>query len=585
MVQPTDTTQPVDEQQAESPIDDYQSSDQDINSLITKFLRPIDRFRSHNVPNPCGELDQPGLSSSQDVQESRTHAFYRMLGLPAIAPSGKFFNPGYDPAITAEDEKKNADILAAIPMSVRVFSQQREFQSRFNFNLFSNPCLESTIFSVSMALLQGQRSLSVADIQSIKSLTDIPSQSQEIPARRSIIQERYKKPNASDPEITWFNSYVPHRLAPFMTDPVITANLDPRDGDRSVIVGAPFLEQKDLEYQSGKYAKRPGIEFILRLRLRQQNLAAQGGMAIANLDPSGVFNNPVLRSEAQSGGISIDSQREIAAALSDVGVSKADVDQVLNTAGEIELYTLNGLVKSFKCLIHLWVKSVEDIERKYQQIVWVPVSNPGGPENGTKVNTTYVIPKTPLDTWEIEQRITRLEIKQALAKMQQDIGETADGTSLAFSDFAISEFQNLNELFTKELKEQKAQRDKLEAEASNALRTLEFISGEVSGLGLIDVIAIYMALWSVDVNVLLNLIDDRAAQRLNQIDELRTGGTASRANTPGNAKIAYGELAGQIQTILSYGDRLYQCELGSPDTQEGGDIPRPNQSPAAQSFA
>jgi hypothetical protein len=209
---------------------------------------------------------------------------------------------------------------------------------------------------------------------------------------------------------------------------------------------------------------------------------------------------------------------------------------------------------------------------------------------GSKVSTRYVIPKTPLD-WDVEKKIVQLQVKQSLAKLQQDIGETAEGTPLAFSDFTISEFQNLNDLFTKQLQEQQNKRSKLEADASNALRSIEFISGEVSGLGLIDIMVIYMALWSLDVDVLLNLIDDTAAERLSKINELSTAGTTSRASQPGNALDAYAKLADRIQTILSYGDMLYKREHGATDLQEGGDIPRDNLTRlpaaqlAAQSFA
>ncbi len=558
-----DEPQSIGEQEAESPLDDYQSMDLDINSLIQKFVRPIDRYRSYNAPIIAGLLDQPGLSTSNKLQESRAHAFYRMLGLPAIEPTGKFFNPGFNPLLDGDEKTRRADIAAAIPTAIKTFVQHRENESRRKYALFSRANMESSIFTISMSFPKAQKPFAIAlGVESFKSLTQPDPQSFPIPLRKSLIQERYKKKDGSD--ITgYFNDTVFHPLAPFMTDPVIAANVDPKSGDQSRLIGAPFLEKEDLEFERNRYAKRPGLEFILRLRLRQQNIAEQTGVAIDNVDLTTL-----------EGDISVDRQRDIAAALSDSGVANVDVKQVLEGSGRVELYTLNDLVKTYKGLIHLYVKNIENLERIYPQIIWVPLSNEGGPEQGTEVSTWFVIPKRRLNSWELEQRISQLSAKSTIAKMQFEIGETADETPLAYSDFTISEFQNLSKVFESQLQETKNERDRLEADASNALRAIEFISGEVSGLGLVDIMAIYMALWSLDVSVLLDLIDDGAAERLNQITELRTAGTRSRANRQGNAKEAYEKLAERIHTILSYGDRLYQRELGSPVEEEGGDIVR-----------
>ena len=554
--------EPVEDQEAESAIDDYQSNDLDIDSLIKKFVQPIDKFRSYNAPIISGPLRQPELCENTIYQESRVHTFYRMLGLPTISPNGKFYNPGFIPRslIDAREDRRRADVLASIPLAVKQFVQEREASARRRFNLFSRANAYSTLFTIAMAVPNGQRPLNMAGENDLTSLTQPAEQSFPIPERKQFIQKRYKNNDGSD--INIFYDTVFHALAPFMVDPVIAANISPNSGDKAVWVGAPFLEKKNLEYQRGMYAKRPGLEFILRLRLRQQNVAEQFNLSIAN-----------VKLESIKGDISVERQRDIAAALSDVGVSEVDIDETLNGSGRVELYTLNDLVKSYKGLIHLWVENVEAIERIYRRIVWVPLSQEGGPERGTDVYTGFIIPKEQLDCWELSHKISQLESKSSLASKHLEINDTGDET-MKYSDFAISEFQNLKDLFTSQLQEAQNERDQLEAEASNALRIIEFISGEVSGFGLLDILAIYMALWSLDVSVLLDLIDDPAAQRLNQISELRSGATTARARKQGNAKEAYKKFANRVQTILSYGDKLYQSELGSPVEKEGGDIVR-----------
>ena len=547
--------QSVGEFQAESPIDDYSCMDLDINSLVARFLQPIDRFRSRNAPSPTGPLKPPPATSANTAQESRAHAFYRMLGLPTIAPDGKLFNPGFNPLRDGAENTRQGNIAEAIPHNMKMLIATRENRTRTYQGFFARATESASVLSIALGTPKGQRKFSVSDT-SIESLSEPNFQVQQIPARREFISTNYKKKDGS--EITATFDSVTHILAPFMTDPVISSNLDPVSGSSSVVIGAPFLDKKDLEYERGKYAPRPGLEFILRLRLRQQNVT--GGLQ--DLDFSQLVSE-----------ISEDRQREIASAISGVGVQADDLSKILSGIGYVELYTLDDLVKLYKGLVYLYVKNVEIIEDVSKQIIWVPLANEGGPEFGTEVSTGFVLPKRFLE-WELEQRIWKLDCKSSMAKQQLDIGENNDGTPLAFKDFAISEFQNLANTFDEDLQEANNERAQLEAEASNALRVIEIISGEVSGLGLIDIIAIYMALWSVNVSVLLDLLDDPAAIRLNDIDELRTADTQARAAKYGNAKESYEKLAGRINSILSYGDRLYQRELGSPNEEEGGDIER-----------
>jgi hypothetical protein len=48
------------------------------------------------------------------------------------------------------------------------------------------------------------------------------------------------------------------------------------------------------------------------------------------------------------------------------------------------------------------------------------------------------------------------------------------------------------------------------------LKNIEIITGEVSGLGLIDVLATYMALWSIDIKYLIGFLDDESLLRLSK---------------------------------------------------------------------
>lgn len=555
--------QSVGEQQSENILDDFQSIDLEIDTLIAKFITPIDSYRSRNAPNVFTNNifsdiigTDVGLGTPNSLQESRAHAFYRLLGLPVINSDGKFFNPGFNP-LRNDAFNNEADISNSLSILVKYAIATRENDARLRVNRFSRANIEASTYSLALATPKGQRKFMIMD-ESLDSLSEFDLQSVKIPERKSFITTRYKKRDGS--EITNTYDTVTHILRPFMTDPVISSQLDPKSGSRSVMIAVPFLNKEDTEYERNKYVKRPGIEFILRLRLRQQNILESS---------SNMFDQITLKS--LEGEVSANNQKEIAAVLSNTGVDDSDINRILNNVSAIELYTLNDLVKTFKGLIDLYVKNIEIIERVYKQIIWSPLSNEGGPEKGTDVSTGFIIPKSFLDSWEIERRIVKLEAKSLFAKNQTDIGD-----DLSYSDFTISEFQNMVKLFDDRLQDAKNERSKLETEASNALRIIEYISGEVSGLGLIDIIAIYMAMWSVDINVLLDLIDDAAAKRLFNIDELKTQAVINRASKIGNAKDSYKIFEKRIMSILSYGDKLYNRSLGSPNEEEGGDIPRDN---------
>ncbi len=89
--------------------EDLQNIENDINTLATQFISPIENLRSISKP-PLSEnvsKDQSGASFINDFQnlqidnnkalESRAHSFYRMLGFPVVAPDGSFYNSGFNP--------------------------------------------------------------------------------------------------------------------------------------------------------------------------------------------------------------------------------------------------------------------------------------------------------------------------------------------------------------------------------------------------------------------------------------------------------------------------------------------------------
>jgi len=525
-------------------IDDFQSIDLNIDSLVERFVLPIDKLRSKNSPLN----EKTARTTTTAPKESRAHTFYRMLGLPVIGEGGKFYSPGYNPHA---DEEGNKNVADSIPEGMKEAITAREQISRNSLRVFDIDSSRNTIYALCLGCINGGRSFMPMN-REINALENYDEQKLTISERKSTIL-RYT--NTDGTEITNTEFYtVRHILRPFTVDPVIEENLSPIGGSSSVRVAAPFLDTEN-EYEPNLYAPRPGIEFILRLRLLQQSQAESNAQVQAEL------NLEDFESE-----VSNDQQREIAAILTAGGVYKADIEQALNGSTELELYTLNDLVKMYKGLIFLYDKNIEIIEDVYSKTLWSPFCNSGGPERGTVVNTSFLSSKSNLDSWDVTRRIKNLKTKSAIAKKQVDIGE-----DLNYSDFTIPEFQNVLNVYTDRLEDAKAERDDYEAQASNALRTIEFISGEVSGLGLIDIVAIYMAMWSVPVSVLLGLIDDQAAIRLSEIKTLeKVQAVKDRANKSVLATEAYEEFEKTIINILQFAQSILK------DKRIGSDVVRSN---------
>ena len=64
--------------------------------------------------------------------------------------------------------------------------------------------------------------------------------------------------------------------------------------------------------------------------------------------------------------------------------------------------------------------------------------------------------------------------------------------------------------------------------ANDALRKIEIIMGEFSGFGLCDIIATYLALWTIDQQTLVNMLDDGAFNRLYQDTTLQSAAVQAR---------------------------------------------------------
>ncbi len=553
------------EQRQESNTDDTQGT-VDIDSLVNQFIVPIDTRRSFAmaqvldtpVSNDGAQvisraLDMASFDAS-DMQESRAHAYYRIIGLPVIASDGTFYNPGFDPLLTADQRTKNSNVSSKVPLIVRQITKAREDAVKNRTNVFYNSSVDSSVYCLAMGVFP---SFDFKLIKSEVGVLERDPQTYSIPDRKTEIESNYTKSNGSD--ISKFFESGTHILKPFCVDP----NIESVVQDTRRIIAAPFHKsESDRRVDRGVIAPRPGIEFVIRHRFRQAQGLTQE--ELASMDGQNSALTTLI-----GGDISSSDIRQIASYIYDISqIQDSNVIDLISKTGTIELGQLDKYVKTINGLIEELINSYFVLANVSQKIKWKPLPSEKGPEFGVTMSDRVKV-KSNVST--IDYRIDYLNMLSALSKRQ---GKISDDDSIKPSDFAISQFENVEKTYDEELDEETRRRDSIASSGFRAMKNIELIKGEVSGIGLIDIIAIYMALWAIDKSVLVSMLDDRTFARLydNNAD-LRVQEVADR-KTSGKAVYtiveAMKKFEDQVGNILGFADSRLKQRLGSPVDAEGG---------------
>jgi len=556
----------------ENEADDIQSVDFNLQTLVSRFIVPIERKRSFSTINPItrpqssantgnnAEAVSRDLDIAQPnvrVQESRAHAFYRMIGLPVMDKNGGFYNPGFNPLASTDARKNNAAIANNPSLIVDQMHAAREQDSRDAANIFRNSPLESSIRA--LAMKKPKKFQLMTNQGAFNFLTNKDAQIFTIKDRKTFINKFYT--DATGNELTVFFDQSRHILRPFLVSPVIERTVQSRN--RQVCV--PFLKDRSdtIIERDNAVLERPGIEFILRLRLRQKQEEELLQETIFVLDP-----------QLETEGVSAADLRRIAISLFDKEKISTD-DAAAETAifSDFELVNINNLVKLIKAAIDQLNSSVETLDRVGKKIHWTPLPGIDGPQIAAKTRNAGFV-RTKRASSELDRKIKQLEIKIKNSKRRTTI---SDNSEIANSPFALSYFENTEKLFEQELGGAKEEKNELIRQGANALSTIEIITGEVSGLGLVDILAIYTALWAIDLDVLISLLDNDAFTRLvnNNPDLINTNVQARRDSGAVFGGIeAVQKLESQIINILEWADKLFEQKQGTPDEAEGGALPQ-----------
>ncbi len=550
----------------QSAVDDTQAVNTDVEELYKSIIRgKIDVYRSSG--NAPGLLNTSSQTSRADTSrpnqtayiksvetlitrassgkifnntrfiESRAHAFLRILGFPVSTRTGNFYSSGFDPI---RDDKKVKTIIEAVDMDndLKKLMIARENEPNDRRKVFASKSNDSTAYALAMKHI---RPFLVID----KSKTD-PFVTDE---QRSTIANR-------DGEIKIYNALLEstggtkvtntniivnstHKLKPF-----IVSNFYDYSIPSEKRIAAPFSKDLSIDPSGKKKMTKPVLELILRERL---------GVVGSSEDQK--FQSAVTQIlGSNSKNESLEGVKSIVQAL----MGSEDISGFNQRLSTLQVKNLNLYVRTIKGLVSKLRQHINIINAIQNKIVWQPLPNEEGPEWGGTSRTSG--PGVKLSP--IAEKIGWLKLLE-LSREDQSVNT---------EEYALAFYEDIKVNFTEQRQNLERQLDKVSTDAINSLRAIEIITGEVSGLGLIDIIAFHTALWSIDIGTLLDFLDDDAFGRLYNIKDLRTDAVIARNGRSPNIINALTEFEAQLVNVLAFADLEFGKTKINPRRTQSGNV-------------
>lgn len=587
-----------------------QTASVDIEQLYTNIIQEIDKYRSYiSVANNKAIIQQlinslsiEGQSPDKFItqikpdpkpQESRCHAFYRLIGLPVVAPDGKsLYSPGFDAdnSFKREITNKHYQVISSIknnkPALFDLMDARENNVSSF-LKIFSTSNLNTKIADINGSVLLlssvsgGKNYFNVRNFgapleHSTEPFdTDFKNQSYSIANEEpknsinsanlteyqdsngqlaSLLFGRNSSGKLTNPGTQFILKESPlirraHILKPFMVDPRVDLTVNPP----KCLVCAPFaLDNSKTKYNDSTTLPRPFIELICRKRFNKDNQKVNDDELperyrdwvsyVKNSDQ--VIDQNILDKINQG----VDQTIEIDILLNNLDIIRSMVD------------------KLFESLM-----KIQEAEKLYH---WIPIPDPNGPElaiitQDVKLtidseSNAIVDPLSTPDDIEILTLTAKIELSNVNSTTAQaDLGNFTFQNFQAIPDGTKTVGLNLRN--QTHLDELKSKREEITGNAAEALRIIEIIMGEFSGLGLCDIIAIYTALWTVDKQVLVNMLDQEAFDRMYQDPTLRDDVVEARksANVPTlSGTEVLEKFEGKVKEIYALMDGLLRDRFG-----------------------
>jgi hypothetical protein len=533
---------------------DSQNNEINIEQLYNDFIREIDLFRSRVdgkkvFPDKISKENVNVISTTTEVSdfpvESRCHAFYRLIGLPVVSNTFSFYSPGFNKDVNIDKQLLERQVtIANQVLSNKNLIKIFDLRESFHINMtkkFELQNFESGIIALTNSNNYNRRefNLSIRDsnpsdiFESIKQIHSINSSS--FVNSLGIPLSYYKDDSGNSINGVEARQHI---IKPFIVDPRIDYSVGPAERR----IAAPFLLTKNsLKLNDDVYLKRPYIETVCRVRLNPSNNKDHlTETQLANLE---AFKNS-------------DTFKNL------------NIVQIFNTLQPNEKEQLFRFINIFRAMGQLLIKSYREIEKTESLYDWIPIPNKNGPEYGSDTRDvtqqSNAVQSTQRDQ-EIKNKTLKAEIDSILIKVlghnPNDLGD------FVFSDIHFSpdpensrSFGNINK---DNLDHMLQERKNACKRANDALKNIEIITGEFSGFGFCDIIAIYSALWLIDIKYLEGLLDDEAFFRAQSTKGIVT--TVILPNQRPSIQKCLEEFEKKVKEMYELMEKIYQDLLTNID--------------------
>lgn len=520
----------------------------------------------------------------QLAQESRCHAFYRIIGFPVVNESqNDFYNPGFD-IVIGKNIKRNIDMDRKLRIAKNVgedfedLSEARETYASQTSKIFSVP---TSVEAGVLALTSGtygkngnvnKREFAAPfkntepfdfsiDSQSYASPGDITS-TYSLVGDREVLLSDYQDINA-DPA----NDYKPkpglggndilfqhkHIIKPFMVDPRIDFSIWAAESRTSSGVSkriaVPFVPNASfLKTSNTATAERPLLEKIITDR----------------------FATPTVQ-EAGVNADSIINYVKGIKSIQSINIGTTPISGVFS-GSVFKLSQQQAFAQTIKTIEALMSKLVDCIRIVYARqgsYYWLPIPSTLGPEGGCTIRDVPLsvnIDRTLLTVNDFD--IIEKQIGVILSNLNSTATiptTTPDAGSYAFSNYKLtfdpSTSDSQGSLSAQSQVTLTTIRNNSLGQASEALQVIEMIMGEFSGLGLCDIVAIMGALYTMPLNDntadgnLLGFLDEDAIVRAETALKQPAG---SLKNAKSTIVPAMTSLSNTVNAFYQIMDKIFQ---------------------------
>jgi hypothetical protein len=577
-------------QPLQSNSEDDQIYEIDIDQIYADYIQAVDSARSYvNVINQNtaqllaaigGNPESPTVNNlvpAKTYQESRCHAFFRIIGFPVVASNKgggtmQFYNPGHDIIYGQRSLTLPAKIaIANNPIDGFIaLSNEREQYFQRQLKIFSIPTsVDAGVLALSGgANAAGQRKFNSPFVQNTLPF-DMNFSHQNYPGVYTSIVGGGKRGYGSQGDSTQgavtLNQYydasynIPaaatlptnknHIILPFIVDPRIDFSCSPTTNR----IGVPFVPNNSfLQISSTTYANPPILEIVIR----------------------DVFS---VTNQLQSSSITTQQFATFITDVAHIVPDKSILAQI--NQNNVKQLTSNSQFVQFVNIIQAMIKKLVEAQKNIQgaqsNYYWLPVPATIGPEGGSTVQGVFlppapgtkatnnssatISPLVPTNDWDILKSTAQSLFSQtqqnpqaASAVGQPDPGGFARSLKNSLGPASSSAFVN-NGMAT--LDTLVSRRQSALSAASDSLRTVEIIMGEFSGLGLCDMIAVLGALYTMPPLSLLGFLDTDAFARFTTQFNIGTPGYTN----PGLDK-AMSDFCLTVSQFYQLMDAVYKLE-------------------------